>query len=76
MTAYIVQLIVGAILVLFAMPLSVRYNAGTTRIRELQNRAPTPEMLATNTRIFARILRFFGAFLVLLSLLMIVGHRA
>jgi hypothetical protein len=72
---YIVQLVIGAVLIVFAMPLSVRYNAWTTKVRERQNRAPSLEMRATNTRIFARLLRILGAGLLLLAALAILGKR-
>jgi len=57
----------GLILALFAMPLSRRYNASTTRMRENRNRAPTPEMLAKNTRIFAWQLRILGVSFIFLG---------
>ena len=76
MASYIVQLLIGASLIAFAMPLSRRYNAWTTKVRERQNRAPSPEMLAKNTRIFAWLLRIFGAVLLVLAVLAIFGTRS
>ena len=54
-------LLAGIVLLVFAMPLSRHYNAWTTRMREKQNRSPTPEIRALNTRIFAWLLRVLGA---------------
>jgi hypothetical protein len=75
MVSYIIQLVIGAVLIAFAMPLSLRYNAWTTKVRARHNRAPSPEMRATNTRIFATLLRILGAVLLLLAALEILGKR-
>jgi hypothetical protein len=75
MNNYIIQMLVGAVLVLLAMPISLRYNAWTTKVREQRDRAPSPEMRAKNTRIFAWIVRIFGLFLLILGSLAYVGRR-
>jgi len=67
MTFSIAVLIAGLILAFFAMPLSRRYNAWTTRVREKQNRAPTEEMRVKNTRIFAWLLRIAGVSFIFLG---------
>lgn len=62
---------VGVILVYYARPLSVRYNAWTTRFRERHpnfNAPPTPEWRARNTKIMTLYFRVAGLFLLLLSL--------
>jgi hypothetical protein len=68
-------LVIGAALVLFAMPISLRYNAWTTKVRERRNRAPSTEMRAKNTRIFAWIVRILGLVLLLLGGLVYLGTR-
>jgi hypothetical protein len=68
--------IVGVVLLIWAKPLSVRYNAWTTSFRERHpniNPPPTPEWRRRNTTIFAWILRIFGVFLASLSILSLVG---
>ena len=64
--------VVGLVLVVWAAPLSVRYNSWTTSMRERHpslNPPPTPEWRARNTRIMTALFRFVGVFFVLLSIL-------
>ncbi len=63
---------IGLFFVLWAGPLSVRYNAWTTQLRERHpnfNPPPTPEWRVRNTRIMKVIFRVAGLFLVLLSVM-------
>jgi hypothetical protein len=65
-------IVMGLFLVLWAAPLSIRYNAWTTQLRERHpnfNPPPTPEWRARNTRIMKLIFRIAGLFLVLLSVM-------
>ncbi len=60
------------LLIYFARPLSRRYNAWTTSLRERHpdfNPPPTPEWRARNTKIMTVVFRVAGLFLILLSLL-------
>src|SRR5271169_5272178 len=63
----------------WAKPLSLRYNAWTTGLRERHpniNPPPTPEWRARNTKIMTVLFRIAGAFFLLLSaltLLAVVG---
>jgi hypothetical protein len=62
--------VVGLALVCWAKPLSMRYNAWTTGLRERHpniNPPPTPEWRARNTKIMTVMFRVFGVFLLLLS---------
>jgi hypothetical protein len=62
---------VGVLLAYYARPLSIRYNAWTTRLRERHpnlNPPPTPEWRARNTKIMTVYFRVAGLFLLLLSL--------
>jgi hypothetical protein len=64
--------IAGIALIYWAVPLSLRYNAWTTGVRERHpnfNPPPTPEWRARNTKIMTALFRVAGVFLVLLSLL-------
>jgi hypothetical protein len=64
--------LIGLALVFWAAPLSVRYNAWTTGLRERHpniNPPPTPEWRARNTKIMTIMFRVLGAFLVLLSIM-------
>jgi hypothetical protein len=64
--------IVALFLVIRSEPLSLRYNAWTTRLRERHpnfNPPPTPEWRARNTKIMTVMFRVFGIFLVLLSIM-------
>ena len=73
---WVFSAIVGGVLLIWANPLSVRYNAWTTSFRERHpniNPPPTPEWRRRNTTIFAWILRIFGLFLALLSVLALLS---
>jgi hypothetical protein len=62
--------IVGAILLIWAAPLSVRYNAWTTGVRERHpnvNPPPTPEWRARNTKIMTILFRVAGLFFLLVA---------
>lgn len=62
--------VIGMALILWAKPLSIRYNAWTTGLRERHpnfNPPPTPQWRARNTKIMTVMFRVFGVFLVLLS---------
>jgi hypothetical protein len=69
-------------LLCFATPLSIRYNAWTTNLRERHpnvNPRPTLEWRKRNTRIMTVTFRVAGVFLVLLSiiyLLPLIGSNA
>ena len=70
--------LVGLVLTFWAVPLSVRYNTWTTGLRERHpniNPPPTAEWRARNTRIMTVIFRVMGLFLVLLSILTLIGKR-
>jgi hypothetical protein len=74
---------VGFILVYGAAPLSIRYNAWTTGLRQRHpniNPPPSPEWRARNTKIMTAMFRVFGVFLLLLSIVyllpLIVGNKA
>jgi hypothetical protein len=64
--------ILGVALIYWASPLSVRYNAWTTGLRERYpdvNPPPTPEWRLRNTKIMTTMFRVAGVFFVLLSLM-------
>ena len=66
----------GMLLIWRAVPLSLRYNAWTTGLRERHpniNPPPTPEWRARNTKIMTMMFRVVGVFLVLLSILTLLG---
>ncbi len=68
--------LVGLALIFWAASLSLRYNAWTTSLRERHpnfNPPPTPEWRARNTKIMTAMFRVMGVFLVLLSLLTLLG---
>jgi hypothetical protein len=73
--------VIGLIAIFWAAPLSIRYNAWTTGLRERRpniNPPPTPEWRARNTKIMTIIFRVAGLFLILLSsgyLLPLIGSR-
>ncbi len=70
--------LVGLALTLWVAPLSVRYNTWTTSLRERHPNItppPTPKWRARNTRIMTVIFRVMGLFLVLLSILTLIGKR-
>ena len=63
---------IGLALVVWATPLSIRYNTWTTGLRERHpnvNPPPTPEWRARNTKIMTLMFRVVGVFLVLLSIM-------
>ncbi|MGO8720822.1 MAG: hypothetical protein ACLQMO_16665 [Acidobacteriaceae bacterium] len=63
---------IGLALISWAVPLSIRYNAWTGRLRERDPNAylpPTPESRARNTKIMTGIFRILGVFFVLLAIL-------
>ena len=64
--------LLGLALIIWANPLSVRYNAWTTRLRENHpniNPPPTPEWRARNTKIMTVLFRVAGsAFLLRVAL--------
>jgi hypothetical protein len=66
----------GLALILWAVPLSIRYNAWTTRLRERHpnfNPPPIPEWLARNTKIMTALFRVAGAFFVLVGALSLLS---
>jgi hypothetical protein len=68
----VIYAVIGLALVLWAAPLSVRYNAWTTRLRERHpnvNPPPTPEWRARNTKIMTIMFRIAGGFFVVLSIM-------
>ena len=61
----------GLVFLWWAKPLSLRYNAWTTGLRERHpniNPPPTPEWRARNTKIMTVLFRFLGVFFILLSI--------
>lgn len=73
--------VVGLGLIFWAAPLSLRYNAWTTGLRERHpniNPPPTPEWRARNTKIMTVMIRVLGVVLTVLSimyLLPLVGTK-
>jgi hypothetical protein len=68
----VVYAVIGLALILRAAPLSVRYNAWTTGLRERHpnvNPPPTAEWRARNTKIMTVMFRVVGVFLFLLSVM-------
>jgi hypothetical protein len=68
--------LLGLLLVIRAGPLSIRYNAWTTGLRERRpniNPPPTPEWRAKNTKIMTVVFRIAGAFLLLRSMLNVLA---
>ena len=66
------QAIIALVLIFWAHPLSLRYNAWTTSLRERHpnfNPPPTPEWRARNTKIMTAMFRVFGVLLLLISCL-------
>lgn len=59
-------IVLGVSLIVWSVPLSLRYYAWTTSVRQRQNRAPTPEMRQLNEKIMIRLFRTLGISLVLL----------
>jgi uncharacterized membrane protein YjgN (DUF898 family) len=69
--------LLGLVLICWAAPLSMRYNAWTTSLRERHpnfNPPPTPEWRARNTKIMTIIFRIAGVFFVLRSVLGLIGR--
>jgi hypothetical protein len=65
-----VYAILGVALLIWAAPLSLRYNAWTTGLRERHpnvNPPPTPEWRARNTKIMMILFRVAGLFFLLMS---------
>ncbi|MGA8273852.1 MAG: hypothetical protein WB919_19975 [Candidatus Sulfotelmatobacter sp.] len=63
--------VAGLALAFWASPLSRRYNAWTTGLRQRHpnvNPPPTPEWRARNAKIMTAVFRVAGAFFVLLSI--------
>ena len=63
--------VIGLVLIFRAVPLSVRYNAWTTGLRERHpnvNPPPTPEWRARNTKIMTVMFRVLGVVLAALSI--------
>ena len=72
LTVGAVYAVVGLVLIFWATPLSSRYNAWTTGLRERHpnfNPPPTGEWRTRNTKIMKVMFRVFGVFLVLLSIM-------
>jgi hypothetical protein len=64
--------LIGLALIFWATPLSVRYNAWTTGLRERHpniSPPPTPEWRARNTKIMTVTFRVAGLFLILFSMM-------
>ena len=71
-----VYAVIGLPVLVLAAPLSRRYNAWTTAMRERRpnvNPTPTPEWRARNTKIMTVMFRVAGGFFVLLSVLTLLG---
>jgi hypothetical protein len=76
---FCVSALIGAVLVFRAHKLSLVYNAWTTGVRERNpgfNPPPTAEARAMNTKIMSWIIRLFGLFLALFSILLLLGNLA
>jgi hypothetical protein len=68
--------LMGLALIYWPKPLSLRYNAWTTRMRERYphiNPPPTPEWRRRNTTIMTVMFRVMGLFFVVMSGLALVG---
>jgi hypothetical protein len=66
----VTEFIIGLLLVCRARPLSLRYNAWTTSLRDRHpniNPPPTAEWRERNTKIMTVLFRIAGAFLILFS---------
>jgi hypothetical protein len=67
--------VIGLILAVSARPLSLRYNAWTTSLRERHpniNPPPTPEWRSRNTKIMTVMFRVVGLFLIFLSMMYVL----
>lgn len=74
-----VYAVAGFVLVYWAAPLSIRYNAWTTALRQRYpniNPPPTPEWRAKNTKIMTVMFRVCGVFLLLFSILYLLPFVA
>jgi hypothetical protein len=70
-------LFLGLALTIWAAPLSRRYNAWTTGVRERHpnfNPPPTPEWRARNTKIMTVLFRVAGLFFLMISALKLLGR--
>ena len=68
--------LLGLALIYWAAPLSLRYNAWTTGLRERHpnfNPPPTPEWRARNSKIMTIMFRVVGTFFFLRSILGLIG---
>jgi hypothetical protein len=64
--------ILGVVLLIWAAPLSVRYNAWTPGLRQRHpnvNPPPTPEWRARNTKIMTILFRVAGLFSLIMSVM-------
>jgi hypothetical protein len=64
--------VIGLVLIFWAAPLSIRYNAWTTGVRERHsniNPPPTPQWRARNTRIMKTVFRVLGVGFAMLSIM-------
>ncbi len=71
----IMYAVAGLSLICWANSLSLRYNAWTTSLRERHpkfNAPPTTQARARNTKIMTLLFRIFGAFLIVLSIPMLL----
>jgi hypothetical protein len=76
LSVLIVLALAGIALVLWAKPLSIRYNAWTTRLRERHpsfNPPPTPEWRARNTKIMTLLFRLAGIVFILRAALTLLS---
>lgn len=67
--------VLGIALIVWAAPLSVRYNAWTTHLREHHpnfNPPATPEWRQRNTKIMIGVFRVMGMVVVVLSFLLLM----
>jgi hypothetical protein len=67
--------VVGLGLIFRAAPMSLSYNAWTTRLRDRHpnlNPPPTPESRARNTRIMTALFRTLGVILVVLAIILLL----
>jgi hypothetical protein len=68
--------LIGLALIIWAVPLSIRYNTWTSGLRERHpnfNPPPTPEWRARNTKIMTVLFRIVGAFFVLFSIVTLLA---
>src|SRR5438270_8320445 len=75
----VICLVVGFIFICWAAPLSKKYNAWTTRVRERHpnvNPPPTPEWRSRNTRIMTILFRIVGMLLLGQTILRLISGTA